>query len=107
MIICLGPVGSGKTLLLRSLKNSGSIDNTTTAVSTTGTDIFSIKIDEKKYQIREIGGCMAPLWPKYFGGVKKVIYVVDVSNLCQISAACVLLYTVLVNPVLKNVPVSN
>ncbi|XP_072387009.1 ADP-ribosylation factor-like protein 16 [Diabrotica undecimpunctata] len=105
MIICLGPVGSGKTLLLKSLQNSGCIDKTTTGVPTTGTDIFNIRIEDKIYQIRELGGSMAPIWPKYFGDINKIIYVVDVSNLCQISAACVLLYTVLVNPLLKNAPI--
>lgn len=33
----------------------------------------------------------------------KIIYIVDSSNLCQISAAGVLLYSLLVEPKLKNV----
>lgn len=43
----------------------------------------------KFIQILEIGGSMAPLWrqSQYFEDVKKLIYVVDASNLCQISAA--------------------
>ncbi|XP_057670767.1 ADP-ribosylation factor-like protein 16 isoform X2 [Diorhabda carinulata] len=90
MIICLGPVGSGKTLLLKSLKNSSNVDSTTTAVPTNGTDIINIKIEDTSYQIRELGGSMAPIWPKYF---------------TNISAAGVLLYTVLVHPLLKNTPI--
>ncbi|XP_057670766.1 ADP-ribosylation factor-like protein 16 isoform X1 [Diorhabda carinulata] len=105
MIICLGPVGSGKTLLLKSLKNSSNVDSTTTAVPTNGTDIINIKIEDTSYQIRELGGSMAPIWPKYFTNVNKIIYLVDASNLCQISAAGVLLYTVLVHPLLKNTPI--
>ncbi|KAJ8963487.1 hypothetical protein NQ318_018970 [Aromia moschata] len=102
MIICLGPVGSGKSLLLKKLQNYDSIDSTTTAVPTMGTNIFNVKIEDRVYEIRELGGAMAPLWSMYLNGVDKVIYVVDASNLCQISAACVLLYTILVNPALKN-----
>ncbi|KAJ8936539.1 hypothetical protein NQ314_012279 [Rhamnusium bicolor] len=100
------PVSSGKTLLLKNLQNNNNIDSTTTAVPTMGTNIFNIKIEEKCYEIREIGGAMAPIWSMYLNDVNKVIYVVDASNLCQISAACVLLYTILVNPALKNAEVS-
>lgn len=107
MIVCLGPVGSGKTLLLKRLHNSETIDDTTTAVPTVGTNIFNIAVDNKNYMVRELGGSMAPLWSMYFADVEKVIYVVDASNLCQISAAGVLLYTVLVNPLLQKTKVSN
>ncbi|XP_023023962.2 ADP-ribosylation factor-like protein 16 [Leptinotarsa decemlineata] len=103
MIVCLGPMGAGKTLLLKSLRNSESIDNTTTAVPTVGTNIIDIKIGDKIYTVRELGGTMAPMWNLYLNeNVRKVIFVVDVSDLCQISAACVLLYTVMVNPCLRN-----
>lgn len=37
--------------------------------------------------VHEIGGAMAPMWTNYLGNVSKIIYVVDTSNLCQISAA--------------------
>lgn len=105
MIICLGPVGSGKTLLLKRLQNTETIDDTTTAVPTVGTNIFNFIINEKNYTVRELGGSMAPLWSMYFNHVDKVIYVVDASNLCQISAAGVLLYTVLANPMLQKAKV--
>lgn len=106
MILCLGPVGSGKTLLLRKLQNVNYVDNTTSSVPTVGTNITHIVIGEKQFSIRELGGDMAPIWHKYYSGVKKVIYVVDTSNLCQISAAGVLLYTSLAHPDLKNAKVS-
>lgn len=105
MILCLGPTGSGKTLLLKRLQNDDSIDNTTTGVPTVGTNIFNIKFNDKAYEVREVGGRIAPLWHKYYNGVEKVVYVVDASNLCQISAAGVLLYTTLVHPALKNAQV--
>lgn len=104
MMICLGPCGSGKTLLLKSLQNE-KIDNTTTAVPTVGTNIFNIKTEGKEFVIRELGGTMAPLWSMYFNGIDKVMYVVDASNLCQISAASVLLYTILVHPQLQKAKV--
>lgn len=105
MILCLGPTGSGKTLLLKKLQNVENVDNTTTSVPTVGTNMFTVKIDNDNYVIRELGGSMAPLWTRYFDNVKKIIYVVDASNLCQISAAGVQLFSILVNPMLKNIKV--
>ncbi|XP_066143759.1 ADP-ribosylation factor-like protein 16 [Euwallacea fornicatus] len=101
MVLCIGPESSGKSLLLKKIKNPDYVDKTTTSVPTVGTDIQNLRIDEKLYTIREVGGTLAPLWPKYFADVGKVMYVVDASNLCQISAAGVLLYTVLVHPLLQ------
>ena len=114
--ICLGPKGAGKTHLLKALQEPDTVDETTYSTPTLGTSIYNIrfpskpinssndgprkpKIDPeaqkpkqlknlpKSIQILEIGGVMAPLWRKYFENVQKLIYVVDTSNLCQISAA--------------------
>jgi ADP-ribosylation factor-like protein 1 len=104
-ILCLGPRGSGKTLLLNALKNPDSVDFNSHSISTHGTNLFHIKIpfsftkngttNSKKanannnlVQIRELGGKMAPLWRSYYSvDVDKVVFVVDTSNLCQIAAA--------------------
>ncbi|XP_045465962.1 ADP-ribosylation factor-like protein 16 [Harmonia axyridis] len=99
-ILCLGPKSSGKTLLLKKLQNENNVDITSTSVPTVGTNIYTIKHNEYIMEVREIGGSMAPLWHKYFGGISIIIYVIDASNLCQISAAGVLLYTFLANPAL-------
>lgn len=48
---------------------------------------------------------MAPLWSQYYRNITRIMYVVDTSNLCQIAAAGVLLYTVLAEPQLKNAKV--
>lgn len=131
--LCLGPKHSGKTHLLNSLQNPGSINTTTYSVPTIGTNLFTINILTPPHirkksnninnnttinniidcpiniklkktmisnnnkntnnnhrniiQIREIGGTMAPMWKNYLTDVDKIMYVVDTSNLCQISAA--------------------
>lgn len=112
--LCLGPKYSGKTHLLSSLQYSGSITNVSHSVPTIGTNIFSIKLPvtisssthcakpkivgdarSKKISsitIMEIGGAMAPMWSNYLNNVSKILYVIDTSNLCQISAACKFLF---------------
>ncbi|KAG8228124.1 hypothetical protein J437_LFUL000126 [Ladona fulva] len=98
-IICLGPKGSGKTLLLKNLKQDENIDATSSTVPTVGTYFTTVLLDNmKEVTIREVGGAMTPIWKNYFKGVRKLIYVVDASNLCQISAAGVLFYEIMADP---------
>ncbi|XP_045452240.1 ADP-ribosylation factor-like protein 16 [Melitaea cinxia] len=106
-VLCLGPKGSGKTTLLKKLQDAEGIDYTYSPVPTIGTNIYDVYYLNKNgkkqsFSIREVGGEMAPLWSNYFDGIEKVIFVVDTSNLCQISAAAVMLYTLLAEPKLKS-----
>lgn len=101
-VLCLGPKYSGKTHLLTKLTKLQLGENVTSPhiVPTIGTNIFPIKLPAKQkiaskqqqksnvyVQVREVGGTMAPMWKNYLNDVKKLMYVVDTSNLCQISAA--------------------
>ncbi|KAJ6600716.1 ADP-ribosylation factor-like protein 16 [Pseudolycoriella hygida] len=117
-VLCLGPKYAGKTHLLTKLTRSQLGENVTSPhiVPTIGTNIFSIKLPARQkttskqksnvyVQVREVGGTMAPMWKNYFGDVKKLMYVVDTSNLCQISAAGVLLYSLLADPRLQHAKV--
>ncbi|XP_012255306.2 ADP-ribosylation factor-like protein 16 [Athalia rosae] len=107
MYLCLGPQMSGKTLLLKCLQHK-EIDEATHTVPTNGTNMFTIRNDNGHFEvvIRELGGVVAPIWKHYFLRVRKIIYVVDTSNLCQISAAGVLLYSLLVEPRLQHVKIA-
>ncbi|XP_063230923.1 ADP-ribosylation factor-like protein 16 isoform X1 [Bacillus rossius redtenbacheri] len=106
MILCLGPTGAGKTLLLKRLQGKEIVDVTSSTVPTVGTTLTNVRFgNNKEVTIREVGGAMAPIWNNYFAGVKKIIYVVDASNLCQIAAAGILLYTILADPTVQNAKV--
>jgi GTPase SAR1 family protein len=108
MCLCLGPTGSGKTLLLKKLQNWEAIDTMSSTVPTVGTNLVTVPLgNQKEITIREVGGAMAPIWRNYYYGIQKIVYVVDASNLCQISAAGVLLYTVLAEPCLRKAKVEN
>lgn len=77
-------------------------------MATVGINIFTIKFNpptskeletmkgtpKKVIQIQEIGGTMAPMWKNYLNNVDKIVYVVDTSNLTQISAAGMKIYVV-------------
>lgn len=67
MCLCLGPVKSGKTFLMKRLQGD-EIDNATHTVSTNGINLFTIKNSTGKFDmiIKEIGGSMAPIWNHYF-----------------------------------------
>lgn len=106
--LCLGPTGSGKTLLLKRLQSRLVVDATSCSVPTVGTDIITIKTPEnqKNIVIREVGGTMAPIWNKYYDGTNKIMFVIDTSNLCQIAAAGILFYTILTEPQLQKAKVT-
>ncbi|XP_066599766.1 ADP-ribosylation factor-like protein 16 [Prorops nasuta] len=107
MCLCIGPAKSGKSLLMKRLQGD-EIDEATHTVTTNGINLFTVKSSSEQFDmvIREIGGSMAPIWKHYFDKVYKIIYVLDTSNLCQISAAGVLLYSILVEPRLRNIKVA-
>ncbi|KAF6204800.1 hypothetical protein GE061_018962 [Apolygus lucorum] len=105
-VLCLGPPGSGKTLLLKTLQDQNAVDNTTTSGPTTGMTLRKIVLPQGgNLTICEVGGGMAPLWHHYYRGINRIIFVVDASNLCQISAAGVLLYSLLAEPCLQSAKV--
>jgi len=82
-VLCIGPTDSGKTLLLKKLQDE-TVGSSTSTVETKGTNIVSISKKPKHKEkpksrenkdailVREIGGCMAPLWPSYYSGIKSV-----------------------------------
>ncbi|XP_050663947.1 ADP-ribosylation factor 1-like 1 [Leptidea sinapis] len=105
-VLCVGPKGSGKTTLLKRLQEEDGIDYTYSPVPTIGTNLYDIHYLNKNGKkqiltIREVGGEMVQLWYSYLDGIEKVIFVVDTSNLCQISSAAVMLYTLLAEPKLR------
>lgn len=107
MIICIGPKGAGKTLLLRKLQQvdifSNPFDEIFATVPTMGVNIAYVKINKnKRIQVNELGGSMAPIWPMHFEGTKGVIFVIDAVNLFQISCACIHLLETLNHRLLQN-----
>lgn len=86
----------GTNLYTIKLPGTGSKKSNTTIPSTTvttankkagGSGSFRRSTKKPTITVMEIGGSMAPMWSNYLSNVSKILYVIDTSNLCQISAA--------------------
>uniref|UniRef100_A0A3Q2DXK3 ADP-ribosylation factor-like 16 n=1 Tax=Cyprinodon variegatus TaxID=28743 RepID=A0A3Q2DXK3_CYPVA len=69
--LLLGATGVGKTLLLKRLQmitlhGSCEMGSPPSTLPTVGTNLTDLTLKKKKVTVREIGGCMGPIWPSYF-----------------------------------------
>ncbi|XP_008071172.1 LOW QUALITY PROTEIN: ADP-ribosylation factor-like protein 16 [Carlito syrichta] len=94
MCLLLGATGVGKTLLVKQLQKLSSRDGKADlgvpppTRPTVGTDLTDI-VAQRKITIRELGGCMGPIWPSYYGNCHSLLFMMDASNPTQLSASCV------------------
>uniref|UniRef100_A0A3Q2QPI0 ADP-ribosylation factor-like 16 n=1 Tax=Fundulus heteroclitus TaxID=8078 RepID=A0A3Q2QPI0_FUNHE len=104
--LLLGATGVGKTLLLKRLQNIlYALDSPPSTLPTVGTNLTDLTMKKKKVTVREIGGCMGPIWPSYFQDCFSVIFMVDSANTVQISSSCIQLLSVLSAEPLSNAAV--
>ncbi|XP_053904075.1 ADP-ribosylation factor-like protein 16 isoform X1 [Malaclemys terrapin pileata] len=100
MYLLLGASGVGKTLLVKRLQKLCSKDGSRElgepppTLPTVGTNLTDLLI-QKKITIRELGGCMGPIWPSYYGDCSAVLFMIDAANPTQISSSCVQLLSLL------------
>ncbi|KAM9222096.1 LOW QUALITY PROTEIN: ADP-ribosylation factor-like protein 16 [Leptosomus discolor] len=71
---------------------------------TVGTNLTDLRLP-RRVTVRELGGCMGPIWPSYYGECSALLFVVDAANPTQVSSSCVQLLSVLSTPQLAAVPV--
>ncbi|XP_025079258.1 ADP-ribosylation factor-like protein 16 [Pomacea canaliculata] len=108
MCLLIGPSGVGKTLLLKTLQTGNysgsksftdSLEDVPSTIPTTGTNLVNITVHKKQeVTVREVGGSMGPIWPNYYKNANAIMYMLDLSNRCQVSAACIQLLTMLIHP---------
>lgn len=102
----IGPEGSGKTTLVKKLKNYNEKSVIYPTLSTVGTYVEEICLGGKiRCLLREFGGCMAPIWHTSYEDCHLMIYIIDASNAAQLSTATVLLIETLRDKNLSNKPV--
>ncbi|XP_004861001.1 ADP-ribosylation factor-like protein 16 isoform X2 [Heterocephalus glaber] len=94
MCLLLGASGVGKTLLVKRLQKlcsrdgEGDLGDPPPTRPTVGTDLTDI-MAPRKITIRELGGCMGPIWSSYYGNCHSLLFMMDASNPTQLSASCV------------------
>ncbi|XP_069916257.1 ADP-ribosylation factor-like protein 16 isoform X2 [Oryctolagus cuniculus] len=94
MCLLLGASGVGKTLLVKRLQKlssqdaKGDVGAPPPTQPTVGTNLTDIVV-QRRITIRELGGCMGPIWSSYYGNCRCLLFMVDASNPTQLSAACV------------------
>ncbi|XP_047427622.1 ADP-ribosylation factor-like protein 16 [Mugil cephalus] len=108
--LLLGATGVGKTLLLKRLQKLGvyglgELGTPLSTLPTVGTNLIDLTLKKKKVTVRELGGCMGPIWPSYFQDCSSVIFMVDSANMAQISCSCVQLLSILSAEPLRNASV--
>lgn len=102
-VLVLGAENSGKSLLVKRLQmlltkgKDASFSEAPSTISTVGSNITKVTVEKVEFDLREVGGAMAPLWKNYYNDANAVVYVIDSSNQFQISASCILLLTMLSN----------
>ncbi|KAM3864200.1 ADP-ribosylation factor-like protein 16 [Diretmus argenteus] len=101
MCLLLGATGVGKTLLVKRLQNLTSRDGSSelgeppVTLPTVGTNLTDLTLRRKRVTVREMGGCMGPIWSCYFTDCSTVIFMVDSANISQVSSSCIQLLSVL------------
>ncbi|XP_030064526.1 ADP-ribosylation factor-like protein 16 [Microcaecilia unicolor] len=101
MCLLLGAAGTGKTLLAKRLQklstsdDVGDLGDIPPTLSTVGTNLTDLVIQKRKITVRELGGCMGPIWPSYYRDCSSVMFVIDAANPTQVSASCIQLLSVL------------
>lgn len=79
MCLLLGATGVGKTLLLKRLQKLTQRDQlfdlgeTPVTLPTVGTNLTDLNLKKRRITVRELGGCMGPIWHNFYTDVSSVI----------------------------------
>ena len=98
-VLLVGCEGSGKTLLSRHLQKlcstSANAELNTHTRPSIGTEIAHLTHLRRAFSLREVGGVMLPLWPRYFDACKAFVFVADSSNTAATGSAVIEWYNLL------------
>ncbi|XP_051653396.1 ADP-ribosylation factor-like protein 16 isoform X2 [Manacus candei] len=98
-VLLLGAAGGGKSLLVRRLRQLSAeepagLGEPPATLPTVGTNLTDLRLP-RKVTVRELGGCMGPIWPSYYSECSALL----------VSSSCIQLLSVLSAAPLASVPV--
>lgn len=76
----------------------------TKTIPSIGTELYHISSARSSLVLREMGGSMIPVWPRYFSESELVLFVVDGAAHAQLAAATIELFELLQAHELKGRP---
>ncbi|KAF5405008.1 ADP-ribosylation like factor [Paragonimus heterotremus] len=104
-ILILGLDGAGKTTLLYWTRLQTAI----VTIPTIGLNVEEVKLPKTKitFLAWDIGGQdkLRVLWSRFYEGTKGLIFIVDSSDVQRLDLACEQLWSVLSDPIMKDIPV--
>ncbi|XP_052052693.1 ADP-ribosylation factor-like protein 16 isoform X2 [Apodemus sylvaticus] len=92
MCLLLGAAGVGKTLLVKRLQKlssgdgKGDLGEPPPTRPTVGTNLTDI-VAHRKITIRELGGCMSPIWSSYYGNCHSLLLSASCMQLLGLLSA--------------------
>ena len=81
-VLVIGPESAGKTTLLRSVgrRCAGADEGEPVrTMPTIGQEVEYLAGPGARVMLQEIGGCLAPTWPRYYDRAAAVLFVVDAA----------------------------
>ncbi|KAG2383544.1 hypothetical protein C9374_004215 [Naegleria lovaniensis] len=103
-VLMLGLQGSGKSFLIKQMKNY--LQNNDYLTFYDGLPTNGVNLDEliiggkkksKKIKLREVGGGIILTWHRYLDECKVIVFVIDSSCTMQLSSSCIELLNLLAN----------
>ena len=108
-VLLLGCQGCGKTLLCRHLHlmAAGGVPAQLSATTqpTIGVELLEVAHRATAFTVREVGGAMQTVWPRYFDACAGVVVVVDASTAEAAAAGAAAFYDLLCAEALSAKPV--
>ena len=81
-VLVIGPESAGKTTLLRCVgRRCAGADESAPVrtMPTIGQEVEYLSAPGARVMLQEIGGCLAPTWPRYYDRAAAVVFVVDAA----------------------------
>lgn len=94
--ILIGPEGSGKSLLIKRMKECEALADhpasTMATQATIGMDLVHLSWKGKRFKLRELGAAISSRWSTYYGDCQALVFVVDMADVGLWATALTQLY---------------